>query len=121
MNKKITFLIIFSLKEALCSVYWYKNDLRKFLSKSIDDEFIIDNTDWNKSKRQIASDVIDYYCSDKNGIKILKVIFLELCKVTDFSHLKHLENGDELIKKAELSISQLKSIAINMIELTIDE
>ena len=60
MEIKISVLAIQSLKEALCNIYWYKNDLKSFLLTCVSNRSIIYNADWkNDIKRQIVSDVID--------------------------------------------------------------
>lgn len=43
------------LTEALCVVYWYKNDLRSFLDKCIYDRNVIAGVNWNNYKRQIVT------------------------------------------------------------------
>ncbi|WP_205601383.1 hypothetical protein [Virgibacillus sp. YIM 98842] len=74
MGKNLSAVGIELLKEALCSIYWYKSNLRSFLSNCINDTTIINRPDWNGYKRQIVSDIIDELCSseEEQGWQLLK-------------------------------------------------
>lgn len=65
MDKKVSAIAIHALKEALCNIYWYKSDLRSFLTSCIQDPSVLNVADWDNYKRQIVSDVIDQLCADQ--------------------------------------------------------
>lgn len=58
---------IMALKEALCSVYWYKSELRGFLQLCLSNPAILNNFNWENYKRQIASDVVDYLVANPDS------------------------------------------------------
>ena len=65
-TKIVSAAAIPSLKEALCSIYWYKSDLRSFLQNCLSNKSVLNNADWQGYKRQIVSDVVDYLCADQD-------------------------------------------------------
>lgn len=100
-----------ALKEALCSVYWYKSELRGFLQLCLSTPAILNNFNWENYKRQIASDVIDFLVANPNThIGDLTKICYEICKITDFSHLKQLDDGSQKVEKARSAVAQLKQL-----------
>ncbi|WP_218243652.1 hypothetical protein [Comamonas fluminis] len=111
MAKQISPAGIMALKEALCSVYWYKSELRGFLQLCLNKPGILNNFNWENYKRQIASDVVDYLVS-RSEIHLgdLTKICYELCRITDFSHLKPLDDGPQKVEKARSAVNQLKKL-----------
>lgn len=98
-----------ALKEALCSVYWYKSELRGFLQLCLSNPAILSRFNWENYKRQIASDVVDYLVKNPEAhLGDLTKICFEICKIADFSHLKALDDGPQKIEKARSSVNQLK-------------
>lgn len=97
-----------ALKEALCSIYWYKSDLQSFLNSVISDKTIIAKVDWTNYKRQIASDVVDVLHQDQDKyLADLTKLASEVCEFKTFKHLESLTDGDEKAKKAKLAVEQL--------------
>jgi hypothetical protein len=100
-----------ALKEALCSVYWYKSDLRGFLQLCLSNSGILNRFNWENYKRQIASDVVDFLVADPAAhLGDITKICYELCRLTDFSHLKPLDDGSQKVDKARNAVSQLKQL-----------
>ena len=64
MAKQLSPAGIMALKEALCSVYWYKSELRGFLQLCLAKPGMLNSFNWENYKRQIASDVVDHLVSD---------------------------------------------------------
>jgi hypothetical protein len=102
---------IMALKEALCSVYWYKSELRGFLQLCLSNPGILNSFNWDNYKRQIASDVVDHLVANPSAhLGDLTKICYELCKLTDFSHLKPLDDGPQKVDKARNAVNQLKQL-----------
>lgn len=100
-----------ALKEALCSVYWYKSELRGFLQLCLSNPAILAKFEWGKVKRQIASDIIDYlYANPDKHLGDMKKVCYEVCKITDYSHLKQLEDGAQKAAKAKAAVDQLRHL-----------
>lgn len=111
MAKQLSPAGIMALKEALCSVYWYKSDLRGFLQLCLSNPSTLSNFNWENYKRQIASDVVDYLAGNPGAhLGDLTKICYELCKLKDFSHLKPLDDGPQKIEKARDAVNQLKQL-----------
>lgn len=111
MAKQLSPAGIMALKEALCSVYWYKSELRGFLQLCLSNPGILNNFNWQNYKRQIASDVIDYLVTNPSAhLGDLTKICYELCKIKDFSHLKRLDDGPQKVDKAHDAVNQLKQL-----------
>jgi restriction endonuclease Mrr len=111
MAKQLSPAGIMALKESLCSVYWYKSELRGFLQLCLSNPTVLNRFNWDNYKRQIASDIVDYLVANPsihNGD--LTTICYEICKLTDFSHLKSLEDGSQKAEKARNSVNQLKQL-----------
>lgn len=111
MAKQLSPAGIMALKEALCSVYWYKSELRGFLQLCLSNPAILNNFNWENYKRQIASDVVDFLVANPAAhLGDLTKICYELCKITDFSHLKPLDDGLQKVEKARSAVNQLKQL-----------
>ena len=111
MNKRLSPAAVVALKEALGKLYWYKSDLRSFLSHCIRDTSILGTIDWNAYKVQIASDLIDRLVdTGDRGLPILTRLCQEVCEVTNFKHLERLEGGEEKAKRAKEACEQLRSL-----------
>jgi len=111
MAKQLSPAGVMALKESLCSVYWYKSELRGFLQLCLSTPAILNRFNWENYKRQIASDVVDYLCANAEPhLGDLTKICYELCRITDFSHLQRLEDGLQKVEKARSAVNQLRSL-----------
>lgn len=111
MAKTLSPTAIMALKEALCSVYWYKSDLRGFLNLCLSNKELLSKLDWETYKRQIASDLVDTMVADPNKhLGDLTKICFELCKMNDFHHLQQLDDGTSKVEKARSAVKQLKQL-----------
>ncbi|MFH1059947.1 MAG: hypothetical protein V1797_14880 [Pseudomonadota bacterium] len=114
MAKKLAPTIIHPLKEALSDIFWYKRDLRTFLTHSISNPGILSKLNWDDYKRTIASNLIDYLAANQSiYLNDLLGLIEEIMKISNFSHLERLDNGKELARKAKLSIASLKEAVGN--------
>jgi len=111
MRKQLSPAAVMALKETLCSVYWYKSDLRSFLQLCLSNPSLLSNFNWQNYKRQIVSDLVDFLISNpEKYIGDLTKICFELCKITDFNHLKQLDDGTSKVERARAAVSQLKQL-----------
>ena len=67
MSKRVSPAAIVALKEALCSVYWYKADLRAFLQQCLPNSPLPGALDWDNYKRQIVSDLVDRLAGNQDA------------------------------------------------------
>jgi hypothetical protein len=111
MDKRVSAVAIHALKEALCNIYWYKGDLRSFLTSCIQDTSSLYVADWNSYKRQIVSDIVDYLCSDQEKyIGDIRRLFHEVAKMDNFRHLSLLDDGAKKAELARQSVAELNRI-----------
>jgi len=112
MGKKVIApAAINALKEALTNIYWYKSDLRSFIMHSVSDPRILSKLNWSDYKRNLVTTLIDYLTRHQETYQNdLLRLMSEVSKMTDFSHLKRLEDGQEKAKKAKESVEALKSL-----------
>lgn len=111
MGIMISPLAIEYLKEALCNVFWYKNNLKSFLLNCVYNKAIVNNVNWENYKRQIVSDVIDGLCEnqDKN-LGDIRRLLSEVIKMDNFRHLEQLEDGKRKADRARVAVNDLKRI-----------
>lgn len=110
-SKRLSPAAINALKEALCSIYWYKNELRSFLSNCLNDRALVASLDWTAYKRQIVSDLVDILCEDQDKyLSALTRLCYETTNLKSFSHLKQLEGGEQKAQRAEEAVNQLREL-----------
>jgi hypothetical protein len=108
---KIAPAAIVALKEALTNLYWYKSDLRSFLTSVLTDSSILARLNWQDFKRNIVGQLIDFLerHQDKYQSDLLRLM-TETARVEDFSHLERLDDGAAKAKAARASIEALKKL-----------
>lgn len=108
-NKKISPQAIAALENALSLIYWYKNDLKKYLYRAINHSEILAVIDWDDNKRNIVARVINIL--ERNGEKAYPILLQLICDVSDFddfAHLERLDNGKEKVRLAKDAIVALR-------------
>ncbi|WP_299976848.1 hypothetical protein [Desulfobacula sp.] len=110
-SKRMSPAAINALKEALCSIYWYKNELRSFLTNCLNDRHLVASLDWNNYKRQIVSDLVDILCSDQDKyLSALTRLCFETISINNFSHLELIDGGKQKAERARNAVKQLKEL-----------
>jgi len=111
MSKRLAPAAIVALKEALCSVYWYKADLRGFLQQCLPNRAVVASLNWNNYKRQVVSDLVDFLIQDQDRyLGDLTRLCHEVCTVDSFAHLEQLEGGPEKAARARSAVAQLRNL-----------
>jgi hypothetical protein len=110
-STKIAPAAIVALKEALTNLYWYKADLRSFLTSTLTNSAVLSRLDWEGYKRNIVGQVVDYLeeRQDEYQADLLRLM-LEVARVDDFSHLTRLEGGKEKAETARKSVQALRKL-----------
>ena len=110
MPKTIAPAAIQALKEALTLVYWYKKDMRSFLSQCISDPGILSRLNWTEYKRNIVATLVDHLVMNQE-IYQLDIIRLmsEVSNITDYSHLRKLEDGERKAAEAKVAVEALRA------------
>lgn len=109
--KKVSGIAVNALKEALTNIYWYKADLVSFLRTSLSNPDIVSRIDQSAYKRNIVSTLVDYLGSHEDVYQAdLLRLMVETAKIDDFSHLKHLEDGEVKARKAGAAVEALRKL-----------
>lgn len=110
MSKKIAPAAIQALKEALTLVYWYKSELRSFLSHCISDAEILSRLNWSEYKRNIVATLVDHLVMNEEIYQrdIIRLMS-EVSNVADYSHLRKLEDGDRKAAEAKAAVEALRT------------
>lgn len=100
-----------ALKEALSTIYWYKNDLQSFLTSTITEPRVLARVDWSGFKRNIVALVVDAMARDQAtyGEELLHLM-LEVARIEDFSHLERLDDGATKAGHARNAVAALKTL-----------
>lgn len=110
-TRRLSPAAIIALREALCTIYWYKADLRSFLSSCIGDRSILATLDWNNYKRQIVADLLDELTSDQDKyLGQLTKLCYEVTSITTFTHLSQVEGGEQKVRRAQEAVEQLRQL-----------
>src|SRR6266404_1285190 len=111
--KKIAPAAIVALKEALTNLYWYKGDLRSFLTSTLTNPILLSPLNWADYKRNIVSQLVDSLDrrDDEHQADLLKLM-TEVARVEDFSHLERLEGGKEKAGAARASVGALRKLTV---------
>jgi hypothetical protein len=109
MTKKLAPAAVHCLKEALTHAYWYKSDLRSFLTSSLSDPSLLSRLNWNQYKVGIVSDLVDFMI--RNEVEYqgeLLRLMSDVSAIKDFSHLERLEDGRAKSTKAMKAVDALR-------------
>jgi len=109
--KKIASAAIVALKEALTNLYWYKSDLRSFLTSTLTDPALLSRLNWDDYKRNVVGELIGFLerRQDEYQADLLRLL-TEVARVDDFSHLEHLEGGKEKAVAARTAVRALRKL-----------
>ena len=109
--KRLSPAAINALKEALVNIYWYKDDLRSFLSYCTISPSLIGSLNWNNYKRQIVADLMDELTSNpENHLGALTKLCYEVSSMNSFVHLEQLDGGKQKARKAREAVAHLKQL-----------
>ena len=111
VTKKLNPAALIALKEALSAIYWYKKDLRSFITYTIKNSTIVSTIDWqNNVKYHAVSELVDRMAArpDLYHDDLLSLL-TEVANFTDFSHLKRCEDPEQKICAAQEKVKALRA------------
>jgi len=95
-TRRINPAALHALKEALVLAFWYKKDLRAFLTASLSRGELIAHLDWTDYKRAVVAQLVDSLAADqRRHFDALLTLLLSTADITDPSHLKRVEDGEK--------------------------
>jgi restriction endonuclease Mrr len=109
-TKRLSPAAVVALKEALCSIYWYKADLRIFLTNCLTNKALVSSQNWETHKRQIVADIVDTLTADHEKYlgDLTRLCYEITTNIKDFSHLEQLDGGEQKARKARKAVVQLR-------------
>lgn len=111
MNKRLSPIAVQALQQALTHIYWYKQDLKRFLVASLGGTSLVNFVNWDNPKRQIISDLISILCSNQDKyLGELRFLMKSVSEFRDFSHLEVLEDGKRKALEARQSVRKLHDL-----------
>src|SRR5882724_13307941 len=110
-SKKIAPAAIVALKEALTNLYWYKGDLRSFLTSTVTNSALLSRLNWGDYKRNVVGELIAFLerRQDEYQADLLRLM-TEVGRVDDFSHLERLEGGKQKAATARAAVRALRKL-----------
>lgn len=107
--KRVNAAILAPLKEALSLAFWYKKDLRAFLSTALPDVGLVAHLDWTDYKRNIVAQLVDTLAKNQSKyLDELLDLILATADITDPNHLKRLEDGQQKYDEAVAALVTLQ-------------
>ena len=85
---------------------------------TISNSIVLAKVNWSDYKRNIISSIVDIYANNQETYQNdLLRLMAEVVKITDYTHLKRLDDGKMKAKKAEESVNALKKLTQNHFDL----
>ena len=111
MSKKVNPAAVHALNEALSLAFWYKKDLRVFLSTALPDNQLVPQLNWvDDYKRNIVRQLVTTLSSKDRYQKELIDLMISTADIGDPTHLKRLEGGEQKYQDAIAAIKHLNDI-----------
>jgi len=109
--------VIQALKEALRSIYWYKDDLRLFLLALDLPGNLVIKQGWHDDKEykvRIVSKILDeLLAKGADGLGPMRRIIQAVLDIPSFDHLSQLEGGAAKIQAARRSVEMLRGLVLS--------
>lgn len=108
--KHVSPATLHALKEALTLAFWYKHDLRAFLTSALSDRALVAQFDWTLYKRSVVSQLVDSLAAkqDQYFDQLLSLV-LSTADIINPSHLRNLEDGQRKYDAAKMALETLRS------------
>jgi hypothetical protein len=107
--KRVSQSALWSLKEALASIYWYKSDLESFLRATVSRPEVLVRLNFNEPKRGVVGALVDRLAADQDRyLGDLLELMREVTAFEDFAHLARLEDGTVKVARATEAVADLR-------------
>lgn len=109
-TQRVSPAAIVALREALTNIYWYKADLRSFLSSVIHDPALLARLNWEDYKRNIVGSLLSYLDEHQaTQQQTLVLLMEEVSRFQDFRHLEMLDDGKVKAAKAAQAVAAVQA------------
>jgi hypothetical protein len=108
-TKRVSPAVLQPLKEALTLAFWYKPDLRAFLTSALGNRALVAELDWATYKRSIVGQLVDSLAAQQNRyFDELLNLLLATADITDPAHLKRVDDGELKYRQAVDALNTLR-------------
>jgi len=99
-----------ALKDALASVFWFKNDLHRYLKAAITDGELLLGIDWQgQYKRDSINEFVDRLMRDEHRHRdVVLRLMSDIVAMDDFPALRRAEDAEKKVAEAEEAVERLR-------------
>ncbi len=107
-----------ALRDALVRIYWYKSDLRSFVTACLPAAAVPRTVNWQANKRDTVNHLVDYLAARPSD-HLLDTLRLmeEVARFENFRHLQVLDDGRQKVKLARAAVEALKTHVAGQLQL----
>jgi len=111
MPKRLTPQAILALQEALAVIYYYRDDLRRFLQSCGVDRRLLGQLNWDQYKRFVVKDLFEILLENPDSsISVLTSLCRDVAAFDNFSHLAKLKDGHRKVATAQDAVQELRRL-----------
>ena len=100
-----------ALKDALSAAFWYKRDLRGYLSSALPDERLLAGINWEDYKWSIVDVVVDRLVKQQDRYQAeLVQLMVDVAAMDEFPKLRRHEESDRLTAEAKEAVARLREV-----------
>ncbi len=120
MVKKVNPDALVALENALAAIYWYKNDLRTFLERSLGGQYLVGSLNWDGYKRDVARSLVERLSKAEDSTPLIDLM-MAVAAFDDFTHLEHLDDGPVKVRAAKQAVGALRHLVSGHAELVAEQ
>jgi hypothetical protein len=107
--KRVSQSALWTLQEALASIYWYKPDFESFVRATAPCPEILVRLNFSEPKRRVASELVTYLAADQDRyLDVLLNLMGEVAAFENFAHLARLDDGAAKVAQAREAVANLR-------------
>ena len=112
-NKTINPQAIVALQDALTTIYWYRTDLRNFLTSVLGNSPLLVGVNWNDYKRNIVQNLIQQMTRRQAHYRQELInLMTAAASMNDFTHLERLDDGQRKAANARRAVRVLRNYTV---------
>lgn len=122
MAKRITPQAYQALRDALCSIYWYKRRLENFLRTALrESPELLVGLNFDERKREVADQLVDRLMDDEDRYQDHTLqLMLEVSSITTFPDLHESDDPDRRFDDARAAVAELGRLTADYSEAIIE-
>jgi len=100
-----------ALKDALSAVFWFKSDLRSYLSTALEDKQLLAGVNWDDYKWSIVDVVVDRMVQRSERYQAALVqLMVDVAAMEEFPKLRRHEDSERLTAEAMEAVARLRKV-----------